>query len=57
MSRYYRGEHYVETDLDTGSSTAAATLCGRCRWYSRNLDVELGIVLQVIQTIGTVHSS
>ncbi|CAM9106074.1 unnamed protein product [Scytosiphon promiscuus] len=44
--RYYRGERYVETDMDTGSSPAAASLCGRCRGLSRKIDVELGIVLQ-----------
>eukprot|EP00752_Nemacystus_decipiens_P004478 g4090.t1 len=44
--RYYRGERYVETDMDTGSSAAAASLCGRCRGLSRKIDVELGIVLQ-----------
>lgn len=37
----------METDMDTGSSAAAASLCGRCRGLSRNLDVDLGIVLQV----------
>ncbi|CAM9899347.1 unnamed protein product [Laminaria digitata] len=45
-SRYYRGEGYIETDMDTGSSAAAASLCGRCRGLSRKIDVELGIVLQ-----------
>lgn len=45
--RYYRGERYVETDMDTGSSAAAASLCGRCRGLSRKINVELGIVLQV----------
>ncbi|CAN0083018.1 unnamed protein product [Pylaiella littoralis] len=44
--RYYRGARYVETDIDTGSSAAAASLCGRCRGLSRKIDVELGIVLQ-----------
>lgn len=33
--------------MDTGSSAAAASLCGRCRGLSRKIDVELGIVLQV----------
>lgn len=45
-NRYYRGEGYIETDMDTGSSAAAASLCGRCRGLSRKIDVELGIVLQ-----------
>lgn len=45
--RYYRGERYIETDMDTGSSAAAASLCGRCRGLSRKIDVELGVVLQV----------
>ena len=45
-NRYYRGEGYVETDMDTGSSAAAASLCGRCRGQSRKINVELGIVLQ-----------
>ena len=33
--------------MDTGSSAAAASLCGRCRGLSRKINVELGIVLQV----------
>lgn len=33
--------------MDTGSSAAAASLCGRCRGLSRKIDVELGVVLQV----------
>lgn len=54
-NRYYRGEGYFETDMDTGSSAAAASLCGRCRGLSRKIDVELGIVLQASDVILVVR--
>lgn len=54
-NRYYRGEGYFETDMDTGSSAAAASLCGRCRGLSRKIDVELGIVLQASDVILAVR--
>ena len=42
--------------MDTGSSAAAASLCGRCRGLSRKIDVELGLVLQASTIYGSAVS-
>ncbi|CAM9581770.1 unnamed protein product [Discosporangium mesarthrocarpum] len=44
--RYFRGDHYVETDVDVGSSMVAARIVGLCRGYAQSLVVELGICLE-----------
>ncbi|KAG5193127.1 hypothetical protein JKP88DRAFT_136536, partial [Tribonema minus] len=44
--RYYRGAHYVETDVDVASSSVAAHIVSMCRGASNGLSVDLGIVLE-----------
>ncbi|KAG5176118.1 hypothetical protein JKP88DRAFT_203174 [Tribonema minus] len=45
-TRYFRGEHYVETNVEVGSSVVAQRIIGCCRGYSGRIDVQLGVVLQ-----------
>lgn len=44
--RYFRGENYVEVDVDIASSALASQIVSLCRGYARYLKVEMGIVLQ-----------
>ena len=44
--RYFRGENYVEVDVDIASSALASQIVGLCRGYAKYLKVEMGIVLQ-----------
>eukprot|EP00612_Vaucheria_litorea_P007592 CAMPEP_0171480574 /NCGR_PEP_ID=MMETSP0946-20130122/6156_1 /TAXON_ID=109269 /ORGANISM="Vaucheria litorea, Strain CCMP2940" /LENGTH=320 /DNA_ID=CAMNT_0012011831 /DNA_START=32 /DNA_END=994 /DNA_ORIENTATION=- len=45
-TRYYRGENYMETNVEVGSSIVAQRIIGCCRGSSAYIDVQLGIVLQ-----------
>jgi hypothetical protein len=44
--RYFRGEDYVELDVDIASSAVASQVVGLCRGYARHLKVQMAIVLQ-----------
>lgn len=44
--RYFRGKHYVETDVHVGSSVVANRIVGLCRGYSKSLSVVLGFTLE-----------
>lgn len=44
--RYFRGQGYMEVDIEVGSSLIAAQIVGVCRNYVKDLTVDLGIVLQ-----------
>ena len=44
--RYFRGEDYVELDVDIASSAVASQVVGLCRGYARHLQVQMAIVLQ-----------
>jgi hypothetical protein len=44
--RYFRGEDYVEVDVDIASSAVASQIVSLCRGYARHLKVQMAIVLQ-----------
>lgn len=44
--RYFRGEDYVELDVDVASSAVASQIVSLCRGYARHLKVQMAIVLQ-----------
>jgi len=44
--RYFRGEDYVEVDVDIASSALASQIVSLCRGYAKYLQVEMGILLQ-----------
>ncbi len=44
--RYFRGAHYVETDVDVSSSVVALNIVGLCRGYAKQVIVDIGICLE-----------
>ncbi len=44
--RYFRGPHYVETDVDVSSSVVALSIVGLCRGSARQIMVDIGICLE-----------
>jgi hypothetical protein len=46
VQRYFRGERYMETDVDVSSSLIASGIVSLCRGYARYIHCECGVVLQ-----------
>ncbi|CAM9877731.1 unnamed protein product [Chrysoparadoxa australica] len=44
--RYFRGPHYIETDVDVGSSVIAQNIVALCRNYGKCLTVQMAITLE-----------
>jgi len=44
--RFFRGNNYLELDLDISSSSVAAGIVSVCRGYASNLDIDLAFCLQ-----------
>ncbi len=44
--RYFRGAHYIETDVDVSSSVVALNVVGLCRGYAKQIIVDIGICLE-----------
>lgn len=44
--RYWRGENYMEVDVDLSYALPALQLALLCREHSKNMSVEMGLVLQ-----------
>lgn len=55
--RYFRGENYVEVDVDIASSALASQIVGLCRGYAKYLKVEMGILLQGEEEGGSCRRS
>mmetsp|Transcript_13012 Transcript_13012/g.19629 ORF Transcript_13012/g.19629 Transcript_13012/m.19629 type:complete len:375 (+) Transcript_13012:187-1311(+) len=46
VQRYFRGDNYIETDVDVASSVIALNIVALCRNYAKHIDVECAVVLQ-----------
>jgi len=44
--RYFRGENYIEIDVDIASSIVASRIVSLCRGYARKISTNIGIVIQ-----------
>ncbi|CAM9697826.1 unnamed protein product [Discosporangium mesarthrocarpum] len=44
--QFFHGEHYLEVDIDLGSSVDTSQLASLCRVHAKHLVVDLGLVLQ-----------
>ncbi|CAN0222356.1 unnamed protein product, partial [Ectocarpus sp. 13 AM-2016] len=43
--RYFRGERYLEVDVDLASSSASSRVTSLCREYAKSLSLEVGLIL------------
>jgi hypothetical protein len=46
QQRYFKGDNYIETDVDVGSSVIAQNIVGMCRGYAKNFECNIAVVLQ-----------
>jgi hypothetical protein len=44
--RYFKGDNYLETDVDVGSSVIAQNIVGMCRGYAKNFECNIAVILQ-----------
>ncbi|CAN0210670.1 unnamed protein product [Ectocarpus sp. 12 AP-2014] len=43
--RYFRGERYLEVDVDLASSSASSRVTSLCREHAKSLSLEVGLIL------------
>ncbi|CAN0084047.1 unnamed protein product [Ectocarpus sp. 6 AP-2014] len=43
--RYFRGERYLEVDMDLASSSASSQVTSLCREHAKSLSLEVGLIL------------
>jgi hypothetical protein len=46
QQRYFKGDNYIETDVDVGSSVIAQNIVGMCRGYAKNFECNIAVILQ-----------